>query len=401
MLSILKILEHTQSLVKVKRAEKLKTRNDLEINLQLNSSSSKESLSQSTLCLIVATNPRYEGFYLNLNLRQRFFKGNFKCFMIGSIINLTFPTSFLGSNSSVLKTIIEGTNLICQELKDSIKPLLISNYEMLKQDDGNLEMLKIFKYANIFNRIWDGQNVLSPSISEVGAQSLSSFRSLTLSDLNDFNSLYLINLSANNLTNFNKLVELQVLGYSVKSRISNKLQINQSKENSSQLYNKLFPKENNLCLTIPSTTFYETEETFLNTEGFIKRTQKLIFKKETKSNWQILRKILNLLSTNRSLTNARLITYNAKKLISFKSYTYFHYQASQSITNLSFYLSVKNENFTIVSSKFKQKRVKTKLTKLKYWLDDFFNGGKDEYSSKSLILANCSTILRVKSTNFF
>ena len=39
--------------------------------------------------------------------------------------------------------------------------------------------------------------------------------------------------------------------------------------------------------------FYENEETFINTEGLIKRTSKLIFKKETKNNWQILRKFLN------------------------------------------------------------------------------------------------------------
>jgi hypothetical protein len=40
-------------------------------------------------------------------------------------------------------------------------------------------------------------------------------------------------------------------------------------------------------------------------------------------------------------------------------------------------------------------------TKVKYWLDDFFSGGKDEYSQNSLVLTNCSKILRTESSNFF
>ena len=49
----------------------------------------------------------------------------------------------------------------------------------------------------------------------------------------------------------------------------------------------------------------------------------------------------------------------------------------------------------------KSKTKKLVTTKLKYWLDDFFNGGKDEYSQNSVILTNCSRILRSESTNFF
>ena len=40
-------------------------------------------------------------------------------------------------------------------------------------------------------------------------------------------------------------------------------------------------------------------------------------------------------------------------------------------------------------------------TKIKYWLDDFYIGGKDGYSQNSLILTNCSKINRFQSNNFF
>lgn len=88
-------------------------------------------ISTSTLCLLISTNPRYEGYYLNLNLRQRALKGNVKCLTIGSLIGLTFPVSFLGSNIDIIKTIAKGNNFICQGLKFSTNPILIYNSRII------------------------------------------------------------------------------------------------------------------------------------------------------------------------------------------------------------------------------------------------------------------------------
>ena len=127
--------------------------NDLETNFQLNLSTRRVKLNTSTLCFLISNNPRYESYYLNLNLRQRFFKGNFKCLMIGSLINLTFPVSFVGSNLSILKTIVEGNNTTCQELKISKNPILVFNQELLKRNNGKntIKIFKILKHTNIFS----------------------------------------------------------------------------------------------------------------------------------------------------------------------------------------------------------------------------------------------------------
>jgi len=409
LVSLLKLIENSHSFVKIRRAENFNSNNDLESNLQLNLNFNKANLNNSTFCLLVSTNPRYEGFYLNLNLRQRFLKGNFECVMIGSLIDLTFPVSFQGSNMSVLKTIFEGNNLLCQKLKISKNPILVYNYELLRQKENLLTnniTPEILKYAGIFNKTWNGINVLSPSISETGAQSIHSFSPISVNDLNSYSTLYLINVAANNLTNLNKIIDLRLFYYSTKkSNITNKLFVNQSKEDHSTLKNNLFENQNNIKeLVIPSNNFYETEATYINTEGFIKRTTKLIFRKKTKSNWQIVRKIFKSFENNLTLlNNSKLINYDSKKLIDFKNYIYFQYQATQTLTNLNFYLSIKNTPFIIQKdySTFKSTRSKIKAVKLKYWLDDFFGGGKDEYSHKSLVLANCSKILRTKSSNFF
>lgn len=408
-LNFLLILSQNYSFIKLKRAENFKIDNDLETVFQLNTAPNKIKLNTSTLCLLVSNNPRYEGSFLNLNLRQRFLKGNFKCITIGSLIDLTFPVSFLGSNIKILKSITEGNSLLCQTLKFSENPLVIYNNELLKRNDGNniLSMLKILNYSNTFNNTWNGFNMLSSSLSETGNHSLTNFLPLTLKDLNNFSFLYFINVNSTNIDNLKKITELKLLNYSLQKNDinANKLILDQNYKNNNnyELFNKL---NLNSYFYLPTSTFYENEETFINTEGFIKRTTKLIFRKKTKSNWQILRKFLNhfknkLVSLNTK--NNELIFFNSNKIVNFKNYINFQYYAIQSLTHLNFYLTIKT-NPVVFSKKFldfKVSKKKIQNTKLKYWLDDFFTNGKDEYSQNSLILTNCSRILRSESTNFF
>ncbi len=67
-LSMLINISQNYSFIKLKRAEDVKVANDLESDFQLNSVTDKLKLNSSTLCLLISTNPRYEGYYLNLNL---------------------------------------------------------------------------------------------------------------------------------------------------------------------------------------------------------------------------------------------------------------------------------------------------------------------------------------------
>ena len=405
-LNLLLILSQNYSFIKLRRTENFNLDNDLESVFQLNVASNKVKLNNSTLCILISSNPRYEGYYLNLNLRQRYLKGNFKCLNLGSMIDLTFPVTFLGSNVQILKDITEGNNLICQDLKLSKNPLIIYNNELFKRNDGNniLQMLKILNYSNNFNKNWNGLNLLSSSLSENGVQLTSKFPALSSKDLNDSSVLYFINISENNTKNLKKITELKLLNY-VLTKSSNNLFLDQNYKinNNSEFTKKL---NLNSYKHIPTSIFYENEETFVNTEGFMKRTAKLISRKKTKNNWQILRKFLKHFKNNfKSLDNANneLIYFNSQKLSNFKNFTNFNYYAIQSLTNLNFYLSVKtspvifHQNF----SDFKLASKKFQNTKIKYWLDDFFINGKDEYSQNSLILSNCSKILRSESTNFF
>jgi NADH dehydrogenase/NADH:ubiquinone oxidoreductase subunit G len=410
-LNLLIILENNYSFIKLKRAEKCNYNNDLEYNFQLNLASDRIKLNSSTLCLLLATNPRYEGYYLNLNLRQRFLKGNFKCLSIGSLVDLTFPISFLGSNIKILKSIVEGNNLICQDLKFANNPLIIYNNELLKRNDGNY-LIKSFFYLNIFKTSWNGTNMLNSTLSETGFNTLTKVEHLTLKDLKNFSILYFLNVSSNNLSNLKKITDLNLLNYSLNlNEKKNKenfiffLDQNNKLNCNFDLIEKLNQNKKNNYYYLPVSNFYENEETYINTEGYIKRTSKLIYKKKTRNNWQILRQLLKFLKQNLILLHKNtnnLIFFNSIKIINFKNFNNFKYYPTKTLTNLSFYLSIKN-NPIIFNSYFSLKKVRNKIknTKVKYWLDDFFSGGKDEYSHNSLSLTNCSKILRSESTNFF
>ena len=413
-LSLLTVISQNYSFIKLKRIEKITSNNDLESHFQLNLASNKFKLNFSTLCLLFSTNSRYEGSSLNLNLRQRFFKGNYKCLTIGPIADLTFPVSVLGSNIITLKSITCGNYLTCQDIKFSKKPLLIYNSELLKRFDG-INTLTMLKYFNFFNSVWGRINSLAPSLSETGTQNITNFLSLSEKDLTNFSLLYFLNISPNNVSNLKRITETKLLNYfsvlneNISQNTTNKIVINQ---NSSFKNNNIVISEASKILKsqysknyfyLPANMFYENEETFVNTEGLIKRTNKLIFKKDTKNNWQILRKFFKKLKFNVSFLNTKdnqLINFNFERLASFKSFVYFQYTAAQSLTNFNFYL--KNKPFAITfNSNLKQKQNKILNTKTKYWLDDFFNDSKDEYSQNSLILTNCSRILRAESANFF
>merc|ERR1711966_533424 len=74
--------------------------------------------------------------YSFLKLRSRYLKGNFNVIQIGSLLNLTFSNTNISSNIKILKSLIEGNNLFCQEFINSLNPLLISNIEIFKREDS-------------------------------------------------------------------------------------------------------------------------------------------------------------------------------------------------------------------------------------------------------------------------
>lgn len=402
-LSFLSFMSQVHPFIKIKRAENLAVNTDLETEFQVNSATSTSALASSSLCMLVGTNTRYEGSLLNLKLRQRYFKGNFKFISIGSFLNLTFPVSFLGSNTSILKTIVEGNHRACQDIANSSNPMIITNSETLKnQGLQNLfSYLKTLKHANILSKVWNGSNVLNSSLYEAGLHNMGQFSFLLAKDLLSFSSLYIINVNLNNIANFKKVLECRLIQKQPLGEFSGKqLVINQNSNSSNSKFvvSKL--------LYLPNNFFFDSQETFINTEGLVKRTTKLVSKKNVKTDWQLLRKFVQTWNVSNSLyqlKNNSVVNYSGNSLLDFKSFIGFQFYASKTLTNLNFQLIDQTQKFSIYKNYNKFKTPVTKLfdAKLKYWLDDFYTGGKDKFCQNSLTLTRCSMNYKLQVTNFF
>jgi hypothetical protein len=206
-----------------------------------------------------------------------------------------------------------------------------------------------------------------------------------------------------------KLVELYMLKiFNSNKTLANKIFVDQNvnafnKSSYDQVKNHLFDS----YVHLPSNLFLEDNETYFNTQGLIKRTTKLIhFKKDAKTNWQITRKFYANTKSMLFFNNTRdnnLINFDSINSFNFKNYINFQFYSLNTLTSLSFYLTNSNAplpNSPVIS--IKRPKVKVLNTKLKGWLDDFFNGnGKDLFSYNSSVLVNCSKITRSSTTNFF
>lgn len=410
LLSYLKVLSESHSFLKVRKSENNLLNNDIEAYFQLNSTVNDPiQLERSTLCLLIGVNPRYEGYHLNLNLKKRESKGNFKSVIIGSNVNTTYDSLFLGSTVKLLKSISSGNNLICKELKTFKKPIIVFNTEFHKHADRQvlLEFIKIFNFSNALSKIWLGVNVLTNSLAENGTHSSGKFKAVTQKDLTNYNLLYFINIGPNSLSFIKKAIELKLTNFSKEEHFYKKQLFCQNSQQNIDFLSFLQQDAAKKVSHILSKTFYENEETYVNTEGLFCSSVKAIPENSTKSAWQIIRKIFSNLKKNTQFTcnkkDNMTENFEFKNLNSFKNYTNFIYYASNNLADFKFHLQKKTQPFLFISSanRFKKKIVKTLNYKLHYWMNSFFTGSKDEYSLNSLNLNKCDSNTKALDGTFF
>ena len=405
LMSMLYLLRQNCSSVSIRSLDKTVSNVDMESSYQLLESSKPGNLRKSTLGILLNTDSRHEGYVLNLNLRQRFLKGGFKLFNIGSNLDLTFSTYNLGSNFDILKIIGEGSHLACQDIKTAKFPLLITNMETCRRSDSKL-IHDSLKYSNIVFSAWGGVSVLSNSLSNSSLLALNNFLPLSENDFNSFSGMYFVNSNLDSSSNFNKLISMKLLNLFTVNLNTQNFYIDQNVKQTNNPF-VLNPGDAGKYVYLPSNLTFEENETYLNTQGVIKRLVKVIhFKKNAKSNWQLIRKLHSNLKASGSLSNSKdnsLVQFNCVNSFDFKNYFYFQYFGVQALTCLGFYLFKQNSNFPRFSNNnIKSSKIKVLNTKVKYWLDDYFNNnGKDAFSYNSAALVKSSKILRSSSTNFF
>ena len=403
-LNILMLLNKKLAFLKIRRLKQLVTFNDFESFIQLNLAAKYNNLGKADVCLLIGANLKYEGSYLNLKIQKRLSKGNFKIFKFGSVNNLTFKATSIGTNISTLKSVAEGTHYITQNLKEAKNFLIITNTNLYKRKDAFIisNLIKTLKAGTFLKtENWNGINFLSNSINSVGINLLGSFNGLSKCDFFNANIIYFINT---NVVYFNVFIELKLLN--LQDTISTPKTIIEQNNTETNIGQKLKTKANIYSfLHLPTKIFFEFSGSYFNTEGILKKKIKIISSnKNIKNNWQILRKLYsvtkNLVLIVDPTLNNRL-QFNCNNILNFKKFTGLLYLNTFNISKLVFCtVSKNNQGFELSNIKFNSKKLTLNSTVLKKQVDDFFLGGLDNYSNLSPTMLNCSLSFRLEKTNF-
>ena len=407
-LNLLHILTKQHSFFKLRQPEQQLCNVDLEQKYLIDSNFEKKILKSDT-CLLIGINPRYEGFKLNLKLRSRYLKGNFKLIRIGSLINLTFSDITITNNTKILKSLVEGNNLFCQEFVNSFNPILISNTEIFKREDssGLVNMLNFFtKHINLFSESSQNSsfNILHSSLGSVGFSNFNNLKTIQNKDFKGANVIYFINNSFTT-SNIKKLLNLKLLNYFQGYHLENNLLITQSNSLDTKLIRKL--KKGfllNTHLHLPNTVFFETSGTYINTVGDINKLARIIKPSgQAKDNWQILRKIYSYSKKMLFITNFckdNSVTFNSNNLCPLTNFIGFQYYAVSNLNSVAFSFLKTIVGHSTNTFKFKPKKKKVFNSQFRFWLNDFYVDNKNFNSNVSSTMIQCSKLSRLNSTNF-
>jgi NADH-quinone oxidoreductase subunit G len=408
-ISVLLFLKKKYSFFNVKKAAEFSIPNDLEKDFQINSAANPTKLWKSDFCLLIGINPRYESPYLNQKLKKRFSRGNFKIFSFNSRNDTLFPVTFLGSNLERLKKITEGNNFLCKFFKDSQNLITVINDKTFNRPDSKsiFNLISIIdkfcskKRRDVINNVWNSFNLLNNSLNATGITNLINFGKITNKDLKDCCGMFFVNSGSKIEYAVSKMVELKLLNTIRLDEVKKLLLIDQNNKNS------LWPTKNFFNIPnymyIPNNTFFETFGSYMNAEGDVKKSNKLISSmKNTKDDWQLLRKLLNSLRDVEFISDVRnneKIVFNCRKILDFRNLINFLYLSTKSLSNASFNLKSETQYFHLNLNRG-LKKVRLIMSQLAKWLEDFYLGGFDNYCKDSDLMINCSMTLRKNNTTF-
>jgi NADH dehydrogenase/NADH:ubiquinone oxidoreductase subunit G len=293
--NLLILLSQKYSFIKIRKSENSMNNVDFESNFSItNNLMSDYELKKSSMCLLIGTNTRYESSSLNLKLRKRFLKGNFKMFTLNSYIDVTIPSTQLGLNVTALSSIVEGNNKVCQIfVKSRTNPIIITNIKCYKNSYQFFNLEKKFK-ANLknYHLNWDNFNVIGSQLNDSGIHYLNYFKTFSEIDIKNSTGLYFINIKQANNLNFKKLINLKLLKYLQIQNYFFKFLLDQSGgQNMTNHYLKKYNLSN--YYNLPNKVFFETDGTYLNSERHFKYNFKIInsTNSQSKDDWDILRKL--------------------------------------------------------------------------------------------------------------
>tara|TARA_B100000700_G_scaffold239344_1_gene266010 strand:+ start:511 stop:2550 length:2040 start_codon:yes stop_codon:yes gene_type:complete len=267
--------------------------------------SSINGLEESDLILLVGSNPRLEATILNARIRKSYLKNKVKVYSIGDPGDLTYPYENVGSNTSVIKKIVDGSHKLSEKIKKSKKPIIIIGQSVLNEKIG-MYIFEIFKdfliSNNLINKKWNSLNVLNQQASRVGAIDL---------------GIYSID-SKNNFSFFKKLENdefkfIYLLGAD---------EIKFNKKDSFVVYQGSHGDRGaqNADIILPGSAYTEKNGMFVNLEGKLQKAYKASYPPgDAKEDWVIFMEIANKMKKSLEFKNYQDLSNIVNKKIQSKT----------------------------------------------------------------------------------
>ena len=230
---------------------------------------------------------------------------------------------------------------------------------------------------------------------------MQNFKSISIYDFIKSNGIFLINNSLKISDTLKKFTELSFFGF-INVTITSKFLVEQNYKNYiTDLKNKDYTFD---YLYLQSSTFFESSGNYINTEGEVKNTTKLIATtSNSKEDWEILRKLyyfLNTLTFSATPKSNTKIHFDNNNLFNFKILMSLLYINTRSLSKFSFYKRAFNQVFNNPIRIQKLKKLKLLLSQFKIWIEDFFIGGSDNYSTNSQMMTLLSMAFRTEIRTF-
>ena len=124
--------------------------------------------------LVIGSNPRREAPILNARIRKRWLatSGHMPIGLVGQQADLTYKTTYLDSETSVLGSLRDGTHDFARVLQNAVRPMVIIGQGALARPDGAAVLANVWEIADSIGALtpeWHGFNMLHSAAARVGA----------------------------------------------------------------------------------------------------------------------------------------------------------------------------------------------------------------------------------------
>jgi NADH-quinone oxidoreductase subunit G len=129
-------------------------------------------IEEADALLLIGTNPRHEAPILNARIRKRWRANRLPVAVIGSAIDLTYPSEIIGAGPAAMTALLDGSHAFAEILTKAAKPMIVVGEGALTNPGVLAAAWKLAEQVGGFTEAWHGFNVLHRAAARVGALDL-------------------------------------------------------------------------------------------------------------------------------------------------------------------------------------------------------------------------------------